>query len=126
MKHLEEKIGMMLVRIGSLTFMVIFILHIFACTFHYVAILNEQDLTWVEASGIVDSSSQLDRYAACKYIIPVFSFIALPCYLAHWDCSRRRCLSQLGIRLTYLLYIFSGSDHVAYTCWPIAPMLSPT
>jgi hypothetical protein len=74
MKHLEEKIGMMLVRIGSLTFMVIFILHIFACTFHYVAILNEQDLTWVEASGIVDSSSQLDRYAACKYIMPVFLF----------------------------------------------------
>lgn len=61
MKHLEDKIGLMLVRIGSLIFMVIFILHIFACTFHYVAILNEHTESWIEASGIVDSSSQLDR-----------------------------------------------------------------
>lgn len=70
MKHLEEKMGLMLVRICSLIFMVVFILHIFACCFHYVALLDENSESWVEASGIVDPSSISDRCdpARCRIV----------------------------------------------------------
>jgi hypothetical protein len=63
MKHLEETIGLMFVRICSLTFLVIFILHVFACAFHYVTLLEGDVESWVQASGIVDASSIVDRCA---------------------------------------------------------------
>jgi hypothetical protein len=37
-------------------------LHSGACIFHYVAILDQTEETWIEASGIVDPNSIVDRY----------------------------------------------------------------
>lgn len=65
LKQLEERLGRVIVRIGSLTCTVIFILHIFACVFHYVALLDERNGTWVQLSGIVNQNSKWDRCAAC-------------------------------------------------------------
>eukprot|EP00892_Ulva_mutabilis_P001042 jgi/Ulvmu1/10939/UM007_0118.1 len=67
LKQLEERLGRVIVRIGSLTCTVIFILHIFACVFHYVALLDERNGTWVELSGIVDQNSKWDRYVTAMY-----------------------------------------------------------
>jgi hypothetical protein len=61
MRRLEVKMGRASVRIVSLVSVVVFILHIFACIFHYVALWNDRNTSWVEASGIVDRNSQIDR-----------------------------------------------------------------
>lgn len=42
--------------------MVFFTLHIFACMFHYITLLDDRN-SWVEASGIVNEGSQIDRCA---------------------------------------------------------------
>jgi hypothetical protein len=65
-KQLEQKVGKLFVRASSLTMMVVFILHVFACCFNYVAVLSEstETPTWVEASGIIDSNSEVERYAS--------------------------------------------------------------
>ena len=61
-KQLEAKIGKLFVRASSLAMTVVFILHIFACCFNYVAVLSEgaDTPTWVEASGIVDKDSAFE------------------------------------------------------------------
>lgn len=63
LKQLEERVGRVIVRIVSLACTVVFILHIFACVFHYVALLDERSSTWVELSGIVNQDSTWDRCA---------------------------------------------------------------
>ena len=85
MKHLEEKLGVMLVRICSLIFMVVFILHIFACCFHFVALLDENSESWVEASGIVDPSSLVDRCAFIRAALSWSSAIGME--IQHCDCG---------------------------------------
>lgn len=62
-KQLEDRVGRVIVRIVSLACTVVFILHIFACVFHYVALLDERSSTWVELSGIVNEDSTWDRCA---------------------------------------------------------------
>ena len=68
-KVLEDTIGLMVVRICHLVFVIVFILHIFACAFHFVALLTEpaDADTWVEASGLVDANSLMDRYVTSLY-----------------------------------------------------------
>lgn len=61
MKRLEQTLGRSYVRIGASASMIVFILHVFACVFHYVAIMTESGSTWVQASGIVNSESIWDR-----------------------------------------------------------------
>lgn len=60
-RHLEMRMGRVVVRIVSLVCVVVFILHLFACIFHSVALWNESTLSWVEASGIVNRNSLVDR-----------------------------------------------------------------
>ena len=69
-KQLEAKIGKLFVRAASLIMTVVFILHIFACCFNYVAILSEgvNTPTWVEASGIVDKESDIERCVTSQRI----------------------------------------------------------
>lgn len=71
-RHLEVRMGRVAVRIVSLVCIVIFILHLFACLFHSVAMWNESTISWVEASGIVNKNSQVDRYEVpfrnCAYL----------------------------------------------------------
>lgn len=64
LKQLEERLGRVIVRIVSLACTVVFILHVFACVFHYVALLDERNSTWVELSGIVNEDSKWDRCAS--------------------------------------------------------------
>lgn len=63
MKRLEQTLGRSYVRIGASAFLIIFTLHVFACVFHFVAIVQSKDQTWIQASGIVNSESLWDRCA---------------------------------------------------------------
>jgi hypothetical protein len=63
MKQLERSMGRMVMRMASLMCLITIILHLFACVFHFVTLWRESDTSWVEASGIVDTSSLLDRCA---------------------------------------------------------------
>eukprot|EP00892_Ulva_mutabilis_P011685 jgi/Ulvmu1/888/UM100_0043.1 len=67
MKRLEQTLGRSYVRIGASASLIIFILHVFACVFHYVAIVSEMSSTWIQASGIVNSESIWDRYVTSVY-----------------------------------------------------------
>lgn len=64
-RSLNRRIGRGAVKIGTLVCTVFFVLHLFACLFHYVTLLQvDSPRSWVEASGIVDESSKVDRCAA--------------------------------------------------------------
>lgn len=82
MKAVEATVGRVSSRISALILVVLFILHIFACLFHYVALVNVGSTTWIDASGIVDAQSTLDRYVR-MLLLPVpcivssFSFQAM-------------------------------------------------
>ena len=69
LRKVLDTIGLMVVRICHLVFVIVFILHIFACAFHFVALLTESAGadTWVEASGLVDANSLMDRYVTSLY-----------------------------------------------------------
>lgn len=62
MKILEQKIGRLFTRVSGLILVVVFILHAFACLFHFVAVLNTDSATWIETSGLGNDPSTLDRY----------------------------------------------------------------
>lgn len=64
MKRLEQTLGRSYVRIGAAVSLMVFILHVFACVFHYVAIVASSGRTWIQASGIVNSKSIWDRWDA--------------------------------------------------------------
>lgn len=53
LKQLEAKVGRMLVRIALLIATIILVLHLSACVFHYAAVLEGDNETWVDASGVV-------------------------------------------------------------------------
>lgn len=65
-KQLELRLGRVLTRVLWLICSVVFTLHIFACMFHFAALLSTSEGTWVESSGIVDASSTVDLYAPCS------------------------------------------------------------
>jgi hypothetical protein len=66
LKQLENNMGRVYVQILSLACTVVVILHLFACVFHYVTLWDDST-TWVEASGIVNTSSMVDRYLSSLY-----------------------------------------------------------
>lgn len=68
MKILEARIGRVVTRVAGLILGVVFMLHAFACMFHFVAVANGTNLTWIQASGIVNSNSTVDR---CVGLPPV-------------------------------------------------------
>jgi hypothetical protein len=82
LKQLENNVGRAYLQIGSLVCTVVVILHLFACLFHYVTLWDERD-SWVELSGIVDTSSKVDRYLSALY------WCASPAQLLTQDSSGR-------------------------------------
>ena len=83
--------GRVCVRIVSLVCVVIFILHLFACLFHSVALWNETTLSWVEASGIVDRTSQIDRCChssdSCAMFLRLNRLDVLRTLDMYWLCT---------------------------------------
>jgi hypothetical protein len=71
MKVVEARIGRVFTRVSGLVLVVVFMLHAFACMFHFVAITNEGKLTWIRASGIVNAASTMDRYVCSPACMPV-------------------------------------------------------
>lgn len=65
---MEARIGRVFTRVAGLALVVVGILHAFACIFHFVAVLNTETTTWIEASGIVDASSTMDRCEPCLLV----------------------------------------------------------
>jgi hypothetical protein len=79
----EVVFGQVVVRITTLVLGVVFILHICGCIFHFTALLNEQKSTWIEASGIVNSESILDRYTNQEAITSGTIVVVKPAYV-YW------------------------------------------
>eukprot|EP00892_Ulva_mutabilis_P003879 jgi/Ulvmu1/1863/UM012_0019.1 len=67
LKQLELRLGRVLTRVLWLVCSVVFILHIFACIFHFSALVSNSETTWVDSSGIVDASNIIDLYVTSMY-----------------------------------------------------------
>ena len=98
MRVVEARTGRVFTRVSGLVLIVIFMLHAFACLFHFVAVVNGEKTTWIESSGIVDSQSTMDRYVC------FLSFSAYVCFLLH--CIQ--CLLQRPVTSWHFRFVVSS------------------
>lgn len=68
LKQLELRLGRVLTRVVWLVCSVVFILHVFACIFHFSALVSNSETTWVDSSGIVDANSIVDLYVLMRLV----------------------------------------------------------
>ena len=115
MKRLEQTLGRSYVRIGASASLIVFILHMFACIFHYVAIVSTMGRTWIQASGIVDSESIWDRCDRCRTFngFNTITFLSTVCTAISVDSvAKSSQLTQSRTRVCALV-LLCNREHAA-------------